>query len=104
MGGTLEAQSDLRGEIGQGHPLWVRLTHWVLAIAVMTLLFSGFTILMAHPRLYWGNTGNDLTRPFLELPISPNYKHGGYEHATPFFASPGSPVTAELHYNIFNQN
>jgi thiosulfate reductase cytochrome b subunit len=101
----VEADLDQRPMIqGQGHRLWVRLSHWLLAAAVITLLYSGFVILMAHPRLYWGTVGNDLTRPFLELPISKNYKHGGWEHVTPFFATPGSPVTAERHFYIYNEN
>ena len=41
----------------------------ILAASVLTLGFSGFVILMAHPRLYWGNAGNDLTPAFLELPF-----------------------------------
>ena len=43
----------------------------------LALAVSGFVILMAHPRLYWGNAGNDLTPALVELPISRNYKHGG---------------------------
>lgn len=84
--------------------MWIRLTHWWIAIAVLVLMFSGFTILKAHPRLYWGDTGNDLMRPFVELPVGPNYKHGGWEQVTPFFAAPGSAVTAERHFSIYNQN
>src|SRR5262245_57593452 len=34
---------------------------------------------MAHPRLYWGAAGNDLTPALLELPISRNYRHGGWD-------------------------
>src|SRR6478609_452448 len=61
------------------HARWVRISHWVLALSLLTLAFSGFVILMAHPRLYWGEAGNDLTPALLELPISRNYKHGGWE-------------------------
>ncbi len=38
---------------------------------------------MVHPRLYWGKAGNDLTPALLELPISRNYKHGGYDRPVP---------------------
>jgi hypothetical protein len=41
---------------------------------VLTLAFSGVTILMAHPRLYWGEAGNDLTPAWLALPISHNHR------------------------------
>jgi thiosulfate reductase cytochrome b subunit len=55
----------------------VRLTHWVTAAAFGVLLLSGIAILLAHPRLYWGETGGvggpslvDLPLPFvLDVPI-----------------------------------
>jgi thiosulfate reductase cytochrome b subunit len=70
----------------------------------MTLAFTGFVILMAHPRLYWGAVGNDLTPALIELPISRNYRHGGWEERSPFFTQPGSPVSAIRTYEIFNRN
>lgn len=73
-------------------------------MSVMTLAFTGFVILMAHPRLYWGAVGNDLTPPLIELPISRNYRHGGWVPDTPFSAQAGSPVSAIRIYNIFNEN
>src|SRR5262249_16045630 len=87
------------------HLGWVRLTHWIVAASILTLAVSGFVILMAHPRLYWGAVGNDLTPAFLELPISRNHRHGGWDPSVPF--SPevsGSVVTATRTYDIFNQN
>jgi hypothetical protein len=44
-----------------GHARWVRICHWIMAVSTLTLAVSGFVILMAHPRLYWGAVGNDLT-------------------------------------------
>jgi thiosulfate reductase cytochrome b subunit len=87
-----------------GHARWVRVSHWVLAASVLTLAFSGFEILMVHPRLYWGKAGNDLTPALFELPISRNYKHGGW--APPVVFSPGAhpTVSAARTYDIFNQN
>ncbi|HZR23960.1 MAG TPA: cytochrome b/b6 domain-containing protein [Vicinamibacterales bacterium] len=76
---------------GPRHARWVRVTHAIATVSVLALVFSGFVILMAHPRLYWGNAGNDLTKPLIELPVSRNYKHGGWE---------GDART----YDIFNQN
>ncbi len=87
-----------------GHRLWVRLTHLLLAATVIVLMFSGFTILKAHPRLYWGETGNDLTPTLLELPLGPNYKHGGWVDAAPFSAAPGNPITASRSFEIYNEN
>ena len=49
------------------------------------IALSGFIILMCHPRLYWGEVGNDLTPALFELPVSRNYKHGGWENTTAFF-------------------
>jgi thiosulfate reductase cytochrome b subunit len=36
------------------HPLYVRLTHWVNALALLVMLFSGLQIFNAHPALYIG--------------------------------------------------
>ena len=86
------------------HARWVRVSHWILAAAIFTLAFTGFVILMAHPRLYWGETGNSLTPALLELPISRNHQHGGWQDRAPFFADPSSAVSATRTYEIFNQN
>lgn len=87
-----------------GHAAWVRVSHWVLAASVLTLAFSGFVILMAHPRLYWGNTGNDLTPALVELPFGRNYKHGGWEVETTFGGDATPIVSSVRTYDIFNQN
>jgi hypothetical protein len=59
---------------------------------------------MAHPRLYWGETGNNLTPALLELPISRNHRHGGWQDRVPFFGDPSSPVSANRNFDLFNQN
>jgi thiosulfate reductase cytochrome b subunit len=59
------------------HSAIVRVTHWITAVAAFALFLSGITILLAHPRMYWGETGSrqgpslfDLPLPFiLEVPI-----------------------------------
>ena len=59
------------------HSFLVRITHWVHAASFIALLLSGLAILLAHPRLYWGETGAvggpaliDLPLPFvLNVPI-----------------------------------
>lgn len=86
------------------HSWWARLSHWVATASFAVLAVTGTVILMAHPRLYWGNVGNDLTPALIELPISRNYQHGGYEKSTAFFNAAGSPMTANRTYDIFNQN
>ena len=87
-----------------GHAIWVRLCHWILAVCVITLAVSGLVILMAHPRLYWGEVGNDLTPSWLELPLGRNYRHGGWEAPLAFFQGAGGPVSRARTYDIFNQN
>ena len=75
------------------HTAWVRICHWLASLSFLALAVSGIFILMVHPRLYWGEVGNDLTPALFELPISKNYRHGGWEKNAPFFAESGSPVT-----------
>jgi len=89
---------------GEGHARWVRLSHGIITLSVLILAFSGFEILMVHPRLYWGKAGNDLTPALLELPISRNYKHGGYDKPVPLTERASGPVSANRTYDIFNEN
>jgi thiosulfate reductase cytochrome b subunit len=96
--------SDKVHTIPTRHKRWVKGSHWIVTLSFLLLAFSGFVILMCHPRLYWGETGNDLTPALFELPISRNYQHGGWEKSTAFFDSAGSPVSASRTYDIFNQN
>ncbi len=86
------------------HKGWVKITHWIITLSFIVLTFTGYVILMSHPRLYWGEIGNDLTPALFELPISRNYQHGGWEKSTAFFAGKTVPVTASRTYDIFNQN
>lgn len=90
--------------ISARHARWVRITHWIITVSFIVLAFSGVMILMVHPRLYWGEVGNDLSEPFMELPISRNYKHGGWAGTNAFFDGASSPVSASRTYDIFNQN
>lgn len=74
----------------QRHRLWVRLTHWLLALAVLTLIVSGITILMAHPRFYWGNGGNELMPPLFEVPLGPNGRGAQWSTPVDFFDRPAN--------------
>jgi thiosulfate reductase cytochrome b subunit len=49
--------------------LVVRVTHWVNTISFVALVISGFGILLAHPRFYWGETGGLGTPSSLDLPL-----------------------------------
>lgn len=73
-------------------------------MSFLALTVSGFLILMVHPRLYWGEVGNDLTPALFELPISRNHQHGGWEASVPFFEDEESSVSANRTFDIFNQN
>jgi len=95
--------TDARGQAAQGHAVWVRLCHWLIAFAVIGLAFSGVVILMAHPRLYWGVAGNDLTPAWIELPLGRNYHHGGWGPPLAFPGAPGAFSRVRT-YDIFNQN
>jgi len=85
------------------HALWVRISHAILTVSILTLAFTGVVILMAHPRLYWGDAGNDLTPALIELPISRNYQHRGWEQPTSIADGRGA-ISANRTYDIFNQN
>jgi len=93
-------QSQLR----RGHRGWVRVSHWIVALAFATLAVTGILILMVHPRLYWGEAGNDLMPALLELPISNNYQPNGLERTTVFTEIAGEPVSAYRNFSQFNQN
>jgi len=92
------------GKPSTPHRWWVRVSHWLITLSFFGLVFTGIEILMVHPRLYWGEVGNDLTQAWIELPVSRNYKHGGWENNAAFFDDDVSRVSASRTYDIFNQN
>jgi Ni,Fe-hydrogenase I cytochrome b subunit len=49
--------------------LVVRITHWLNTISFVGLVVSGFGILLAHTRFYWGETGGLGTPSILDLPL-----------------------------------
>jgi thiosulfate reductase cytochrome b subunit len=51
------------------HTVLVRVTHWITTISFFALLISGGEIVISHPRFYWGEVGNVMTRPLFTLPI-----------------------------------
>jgi thiosulfate reductase cytochrome b subunit len=51
------------------HAVLVRITHWIATLSFFALLASGIAILLAHPRLYWGETGAVGTPALVELPL-----------------------------------
>jgi thiosulfate reductase cytochrome b subunit len=51
------------------HSALVRITHWITTLAFLALLVSGLEIVMSHPRFYWGEAGNVLSKPLFKLPV-----------------------------------
>ena len=45
------------------------MTHWATAASFIALFVSGVAILLAHPRLYWGETGGLGSPSLLDLPL-----------------------------------
>jgi len=88
----------------EGHRRWIRISHWVIVASFLTLAITGILILAVHPRLYWGEVGNDLTPALLEIPISGNHRPDEYETTTSFADLPSSPISADRTYSIFNEN
>ena len=104
MGIPPENALEISTPVPVRHKSWVRSAHWMVTVSFLLLTFSGFEILMVHPRFYWGEVGNDLTPALFELPVSRNYRHAGWDKPTAFFTTAGSPVSASRTYEIFNQN
>jgi len=96
--------AQLEGTAAPAHARWVRISHGIVAVSLLTLAVTGFVILMAHPRLYWGEVGNDLTPALIELPISRNHQHGGWEAPTPIPQGAPGAISASRTFDIFNQN
>ena len=45
------------------------MTHWLAAASVGALVVSGIAILLAHPRLYWGEVGTAGMPSLIDLPL-----------------------------------
>src|SRR5207302_6645530 len=60
------------------HSAVVRITHWITTVSFFGLLVSGVAILIAHPRLYWGETGGVGTPSLIDLPIPFMIGHSGW--------------------------
>jgi thiosulfate reductase cytochrome b subunit len=61
--------SDSRTSAGPRHARFVRITHWLFAIAFFALLLSGLEVVISHPRFYWGEIGNVNTTPLFVIPV-----------------------------------
>ena len=79
------ASSVSAAAVRSRHSALVRITHWIFTLCFFALLLSGIEILISHPRFYWGETGNDLTKPWLQIPIpsSRDFVPTGYGYVLP---------------------
>lgn len=101
---TIQSQLSALSVRAERHRLWVRVCHWVIALCFITLAITGYLILMVHPRLYWGEVGNDLVPALIELPISNNHQPEGWQPAAVFTELPNAPISANRTYGLFNEN
>jgi thiosulfate reductase cytochrome b subunit len=60
---------DLEISTAPRHSVVVRITHWVTTFSFLALVLSGIAILLAHPRLYWGETGARDGPSLIDLPL-----------------------------------
>jgi thiosulfate reductase cytochrome b subunit len=69
------------------HPLFVRLTHWTNTVAIAALIVSGWAILLAHPRLYWGESGAVGSPALIDLPLTLDLDQSGWGRSLHFLAA-----------------
>ena len=65
----MSAASPARNPATPRHTALVRVTHWITVLAFFALLITGAEIVVSHPRFYWGEVGNVMTRPLFTIPI-----------------------------------
>jgi thiosulfate reductase cytochrome b subunit len=69
------------------HSVLVRVTHWINSAAFLALVVSGIAILMAHPRLYWGQTGAFGGPALIEVPLPLDLDQSGWGRGLHFLAA-----------------
>jgi thiosulfate reductase cytochrome b subunit len=69
------------------HSALVRVTHWINSFSFFALVVSGIAILIAHPRLYWGETGAVGMPSLFDLPIPFMLGHSGWGRYLHFLAA-----------------
>jgi thiosulfate reductase cytochrome b subunit len=69
------------------HPRSVRIGHWITAGCVGALFVSGLAILVAHPRLYWGEVGGFGGPSLLDLPMRRVSLGAGWPRSLHFLAA-----------------
>ncbi len=67
LAGLASRGSEVRQE--PRHSVLVRVTHWINAASLIALVLSGIAILLAYPRMHWGETGTLGTPSLFDLPL-----------------------------------
>jgi thiosulfate reductase cytochrome b subunit len=75
------------------HSAVIRITHWITFLSFLGLLVSGILILIAHPRLYWGETGGLGTESLIDLPIPFKFGYSGFGRYLHFLSAWVSVLT-----------
>jgi thiosulfate reductase cytochrome b subunit len=71
----------------RAYSLVVRITHWTNTAAICALIVSGVAILLAHPRLYWGETGGFGSPALITLPLPLEFDQSGWGRSLHFLAA-----------------
>jgi thiosulfate reductase cytochrome b subunit len=79
------------------HSRLVRATHWINFLSFVLLVVSGFAILMAHPRFYWGESGNLEMEPMLQLPLTLDTGHSAWGRNLHFLGAWISVITGAIY-------
>jgi thiosulfate reductase cytochrome b subunit len=80
-----QPQKEVPRKAAPRHSAVVRVTHWLTVVAFLALLVTGGEIVISHPRFYWGEVGNVMTRPLFTIPIpsSRDTVPTGYKYVMP---------------------
>jgi thiosulfate reductase cytochrome b subunit len=79
------------------HSALVRVTHWLTAVSFVGLLVSGIAILLAYPRLHWGETGAVGTPSLIDLPLPFVFGPSGWGRYLHFLSAWVSVLTGVLY-------
>lgn len=82
------------------HSLGVKIAHWVTAVAFVALVVSGVAILIAHPRLYWGETGSAGTPSLVDLPLRQVFGPSGWGRSLHFEAAWVAMLTGVVYLRV----
>jgi thiosulfate reductase cytochrome b subunit len=69
------------------HSALVRVTHWVNTASFLALVVSAVAILLAHPRLYWGESGGYGSPALIELPLPLDLDQSGWGRSLHFLGA-----------------